>query len=29
MMSRIWWDARAGVPFYQANQGSFPPEIYY
>jgi hypothetical protein len=28
MTSRIWWDAKPGLPFYQARQGSFPPEIY-
>jgi hypothetical protein len=28
MTSRMWWDAKAGVPFYQVNQGSFPPELY-
>lgn len=28
MTSRIWWDAKPGLPFYQARQGNFPPEIY-
>ena len=28
MTSRIWWDVKPGLPFYQANQGNFPPEIY-
>ncbi len=25
-MSRIWWDAKAGLPFHHAKQGIFPPE---
>jgi hypothetical protein len=25
-MSRIWWDAKPGLPFYHPKQGSFPPE---
>ncbi len=25
-MSRIWWDAKAGLPFHHAKQGVFPPE---
>ena len=25
-MSRIWWDAKTGLPFYHAKQGIFPPE---
>lgn len=25
-MSRMWWDAKAGLPFHHANQGIFPPE---
>ena len=25
-MSRIWWDARQGLPFHHPKQGSFPPE---
>lgn len=28
MMSRIWWDAKTGLPFLHAKQGMFPPEIY-
>jgi hypothetical protein len=28
MLSRFWWDAKPGLPFYQANQATFPPEIY-
>jgi hypothetical protein len=28
MTSKMWWDAKPGLPFYQANQGNFPPEIY-
>ena len=25
-MSRMWWDAKAGLPFHHAKQGMFPPE---
>ena len=25
-MSRIWWDAKQGLPFHHAKQGIFPPE---
>ena len=25
-MSKVWWDAKAGVPFYHPKQGIFPPE---
>lgn len=28
MLSRMWWDARPGLPFLHAKQGTFPPEIY-
>ncbi len=28
MMSRIWWDARPGLPYPHPKQGMFPPEIY-
>lgn len=28
MMSRIWWDTKPGLPFHQAKQGVYPPEIY-
>lgn len=26
MTSRIWWDAKAGLPFHHPRQGMFPPE---
>src|SRR5665213_2077631 len=29
MMSRFWWDAKPGLPFYHPKQNTFPPEIYY
>lgn len=25
-LSRIWWDAKQGLPFYHPKQGVFPPE---
>lgn len=25
-MSRVWWDAKAGLPVYHPRQGMFPPE---
>ena len=25
-LSRIWWDAKPGLPFHHAKQGIFPPE---
>lgn len=25
-MSRVWWDAKAGLPFHHPKQGTFPPE---
>jgi hypothetical protein len=25
-LSRIWWDAKVGLPFHHAKQGIFPPE---
>jgi hypothetical protein len=25
-MSKVWWDAKAGLPFHHAKQGVFPPE---
>ncbi|MBX2922125.1 MAG: SusD/RagB family nutrient-binding outer membrane lipoprotein [Chitinophagaceae bacterium] len=28
MMSRIWWDAKPGLPFLHPKQGQFPPEMY-
>ncbi|MGN6494148.1 MAG: SusD/RagB family nutrient-binding outer membrane lipoprotein [Agriterribacter sp.] len=28
MMSRIWWDAKPGLPFEHPRQGMFPPEVY-
>lgn len=28
MLSRIWWDAKEGLPFLHPKQGMFPPEIY-
>lgn len=28
MTSRIWWDAKPGLPFLHPRQGQFPPEIY-
>lgn len=28
MMSRMWWDAKPGLPFLHPKQGQFPPEIY-
>ena len=28
MTSRIWWDAKPGLPFHHAKQGAYPPEIY-
>ncbi|MFT4019608.1 MAG: SusD/RagB family nutrient-binding outer membrane lipoprotein [Agriterribacter sp.] len=28
MMSRMWWDAKTGVPFHHEKQGQYPPEIY-
>lgn len=27
-MSRIWWDAKPGLPFHHPRQGKFPPEVY-
>jgi len=27
-MSKIWWDAKPGLPFAHPRQGLFPPEIY-
>mgnify|MGYP003671186875 CR=1 FL=1 len=27
-MSRIWWDAKPGLPFHHPRQGMFPPEMY-
>lgn len=27
-MSRVWWDAKEGVPFDHPRQGKFPPELY-
>lgn len=27
-MSRIWWDAKAGLPFHHPRQGQYPPEMY-
>ncbi|WP_025764504.1 SusD/RagB family nutrient-binding outer membrane lipoprotein [Dyadobacter tibetensis] len=27
-MSRIWWDAKPGLPFHHPRQGKFPPEMY-
>lgn len=26
--SRIWWDAKPGLPYLHPKQGQFPPEIY-
>lgn len=28
MTSRIWWDAKPGLPYLHPKQGQFPPEIY-
>lgn len=28
MMSRLWWDAKPGLPFEHPRQGMFPPEVY-
>ncbi len=28
MTSRMWWDARPGLPYAHPRQGQFPPEIY-
>jgi hypothetical protein len=28
MMSRLWWDAKPGLPFAHPRQGLFPPEVY-
>ena len=28
MMSRMWWDAKPGLPYLHPKQGQFPPEIY-
>lgn len=28
MTSRIWWDAKPGLPYLHPKQGTFPPEIY-
>ncbi len=28
MTSRIWWDAKPGLPLLHPRQGMFPPEIY-
>ena len=28
MMSRMWWDAKPGLPFLHPKQGQFPPEMY-
>lgn len=28
MMSRMWWDAKPGLPFLHPKQGQFPPEVY-
>lgn len=28
MTSRMWWDAKPGLPFAHPKEGSFPPEIY-
>lgn len=27
LMSRVWWDKKAGVPFAHPRQGQFPPEF--
>jgi hypothetical protein len=27
-MSRIWWDAKPGLPFHHPKQGQYPPEMY-
>jgi hypothetical protein len=27
-MSRVWWDAKPGLPFHHPRQGKFPPEMY-
>ncbi len=27
-MSKVWWDAKPGLPFAHPRQGLFPPEIY-
>jgi hypothetical protein len=26
-MSRIWWDAKPGLPFHHPKQGTFPPDL--
>lgn len=28
MTSRMWWDAKPGLPYLHPKQGTFPPEIY-
>jgi hypothetical protein len=28
MTSKIWWDAKPGLPYLHPRQGQFPPEIY-
>lgn len=28
MLSRVWWDAKPGLPYLHPRQGMFPPEIY-
>ncbi len=28
MTSRMWWDAKPGLPFLHPKQGQYPPEIY-
>jgi len=27
-LSRVWWDAKPGLPFNHPKQGQFPPEVY-
>ena len=29
MMSKMWWDAKPGLPFHHQNQGVYPPEVYW
>lgn len=28
MLSRIWWDAKPGLPLLHPRQGQYPPEVY-
>ncbi len=27
-LSRVWWDAKPGLPFHHPRQGQYPPEMY-